>query len=433
MHYLIILLILLTCNLSFGGSGAFNNDGSDARGIGQAGAFTARADAPSTNWYNPAGLIKLDDSNIEFTTFYERTSNSLDSDFGRNIVAKTGNFIVPSLFYSNNLKNGWAYGIGINAPYGLATEWNDSITNYVATKSELKEMNINPNIAYSFSETISGSIGLDIAYAKGNLGKNINQTFLNSYLYTSMTGISTIVLSPDANSKLVGSDYSLGWNAAILSNLNEQIQLGLSYRSKIDLKLDGTTKINGLTGPAYLIFGGNSYETNASLKLSIPATLDFGLAYKFDKQLTIEFDIEWAQWSVTDEFNVKYKNESNLLRLSILNTGNPIEKNWKDTFNYILATEYKYTDFIIFGFGTRFRPAPIPEQTFDCSLPSTDLYDVCLGLTLNFSNSKIDFGFDYTFGDRNVTNSVGNTVGTSINGKYELDVLTFAIGYTTKI
>jgi long-chain fatty acid transport protein len=427
-----ILIGIGFCGSVMATSGGYSNDLSDSRSLGNGNAVVARADSASTNWFNPAGLSRLSKAQSSATIMLESIETEFDSTSGPRVDEEPGFFYIPSLFYTCPIKDGFAYGLGVSAPYGLVTEWENPTTNYVTTYASLKPILFNPNLSYAMSETFSVALGIDIAYATGLLKKNINQTLLNSFLYQTLTGTSALLVSPDGTIKLEGEDLAVGSNAALLWTPEEQWSFGLSYRSSIDLNLhDGEATLRGLNGPTALVFGGSSYTVDVSVAIPIPATVTAGLAFKPWASTTFEFDLEWAQWSDLDEFKVKYKGESNPLRLAVLNIGNPDPKNWNDTWNSALGVEHKISErFTVYG-GTNYRPSPIPEETFDPIVPSLDLFDLFGGFSVHSEKSRIDFVLGQVWGlPEDIDNTVGNAVGTSIDGKYSIEAFVFGVTFS---
>ena len=428
---LLLSLALFQFNL-FAVSAGFNNDISDVRSMGNGDAVVARPLSAATNWYNPAGLTELKDIQISATMMSENSSSEFDSDYGINVESETGQFFVPSIFASYQFADNISFGLGINSAYGLSTDWDNSITDYVATKSEFTPINFNPNIAYKFNDSFSAAFGLDISYAEGKLQKKLNQTILNSYLLQVTTGVAGIVPSLDGESILEGDDVAFGWNTGFLYKLNDQTTIGLTYRSEIKHDLEGDVTLQGLNGLTAAVFGGTEYEVDASLEISIPDTLTLGVAYQITTETSVELDLELARWSRIEQFHVKYKGEQDPTRLSILNAGNPVEKDWDDTLNIALGIEHQLNTKNSIYFGSRYRPSPIPEENFDPSLPSCDLFDILGGFSIENDNSRWDFGIAYVWGlERDISNTVGNDNGTSINGEYSMDV--FVIGATHSI
>jgi len=433
IYFFLLSFFLCQTNI-FSASAGFSNDISDARSMGNGNAVVARPLSPATNWYNPAGLTELEDIQISATIMSETTDSEFDSDYGVNVDSETGQFFIPAIFTSYQFKDNIFFGFGINAAYGLSTEWDNSITNYVATKSEFTPVNFNPNIAYKINDSFSAAFGLDISYATGKLQKNLNQTILNSYLLQVMTGVSGIVYSLDGESTLEGDDVALGWNTGFLYKFNDTTTLGLTYRSEIKHDLDGDVKLEGLNGLTAAVFGGTEYEVDASLEISIPDTLVLGIASQVTDKTSIELDFELARWSQIKQFNVKYKGESDPVRLSILNSGNPVEKDWDDTLNIALGVEHQLNSKNSMYLGTRYRPSPIPEENFDPSLPSCDLFDILGGFSIENDSSRWDFSMAYVWGlERDIDNTIGNDNGTSINGKYSTDAFVIGVTYTIKL
>jgi len=428
--FMSVLMGVSFCGSVLASSGAYNNDLSDSRSLGNANAVTARADSPATNWFNPAGLSRLLKAESSATIMFESIDTEFASTTGQRVDAEPGRFYIPSLFYSHPLKDGFAYGLGVSSPYGLITEWEDPLTNYVTTYASLKPIILNPNLSYAINETLSVALGVDFAYATGLLKRKINQTFLNSFLNQVVTGNSALLISSDGEIKLDGEDLAIGGNAALLWTPEEEWSLGLSYRSSIDLNLDGTATLNGLNGFAASVFGGSQYEVDASVSLPIPATVTAGIAFKPWVGTTFEFDLEWAQWSTVDEFKVKYSGESNPLRLAILNAGNPIPKDWRDTWNSSFGVEQNISDVLTVYGGTRYRPTAIPEKSFDPIVPTVTLLDVMGGFSVHFEQARLDFVLAQVFGlARDIDNTVGNDVGTSIDGKYSIEALVFGVTF----
>jgi long-chain fatty acid transport protein len=429
-----VLMGIGFCGSVMATSGGYSNDLSDSRSLGNGNAVVARGDSPSTNWFNPAGLSRLSKAESSVTLVLESLDVEFDSATGPRVDAEPGFFYVPSFFYASPIEGGFAYGLGVNAPYGLVTEWESPITNYVTTYASFKPILFNPNLSYAFDETFSVALGIDIAYATGLLKRNINQTLLNSFLFQTLTGTSALLISPDGTLKLEGEDVAFGSNAALLWTPEEKWSFGLSYRSSIDLKLqDGEATLRGLNGPTALVFGGSSYTVDASVALPIPATVTAGLAFKPWAGTTFEFDLEWAQWSDFDEVKVKYKGESNPVRLAVLNIGNPDPTNWNDTWNSALGVEQKISEKLTVYGGTNYRPSPIPEETFDPIVPSLDLVDWFGGFSVHSEKSRIDFLLGQVWGlSEDIDNTVGNAVGTSIDGKYRLQAFVFGVTFSHK-
>ncbi len=410
----------------FAASGAYNNDIADARSLGNANAVSARPVSPATNWYNPAGLVRLHDSSVTVSAMGEFVDTSLDSSSGRHVSADDGLFAVPSIFYASRLPEGWAFGLGASSPYGLSTRWDDPVTRYVTVRAEYKTYQVNPNLAYAFNDYVAVAAGLDVVQANGVLSRRINQTGLNGLLSGGVPG-----LYPDSTFELTGTDAGVGGNLALLLTPCPEWQCGLTYRSRVDVDVTGTAKLSDLRGPAAALFGGERYTTGADISIPVPASVTAGVAWLPESDTSLELDLEWVQWSAVDRFDVGYTGETNPVRLAVLNAGNPIPKNWNDTWNLAFGIEHRLSPrYSIFG-GTRYRPSPIPEGTFDPSVPSLDLIDLDGGFSIHWDRSRLDVALALVHGlRRSVHNTVGQASGASINGNYEMETIVAGVSYT---
>ncbi len=64
--------------------------------------------------------------------------------------------VIPNFYLSHRLNDRIVLGLGVTAPFGLATEYNqDSVTRFQSVKSSLKVAEINPSIGYQVNDRLS--------------------------------------------------------------------------------------------------------------------------------------------------------------------------------------------------------------------------------------------------------------------------------------
>ncbi len=128
-----------------------------ASGMGQAFAGAAAvAEDPSTIYFNPAGMMYLEGTQvtagvhiIKSKAEFQDGGNTDLTNYG---VAQGGDggdagdtFYVPNFYYIRDFGDKYKIGIGINAPFGLGTEYDNGwMGRYTSTDSEVKSLNINP-------------------------------------------------------------------------------------------------------------------------------------------------------------------------------------------------------------------------------------------------------------------------------------------------
>ena len=77
---------------------------------------------------------------------------------------------VPSGYISHQYSDRVWFGFGVNAPFGLETDYSDDwVGRYHAIKSQLYTYNFNPSIAFKFTDHATIGFGLSALYADGEL------------------------------------------------------------------------------------------------------------------------------------------------------------------------------------------------------------------------------------------------------------------------
>jgi len=149
--------------------------------LGKAFAGTASdiADASSV-FFNPAGIVELDQptftlgANAIFTQAEFNNENSNTNG----VAGKTDEIgYVPNIYYVHPLSERLSFGLGINAPYGLASDYEDDwYGRYLATHSELEVANFNAVVAYTLTDKLSLGLGVNYQRADVTLESQFDST-----------------------------------------------------------------------------------------------------------------------------------------------------------------------------------------------------------------------------------------------------------------
>lgn len=418
--FFLALSVIFISNVFGLGSGGYRNEVVDAEAAGKGFSFVAQADNPSAVHYNPAGLTQLKGSQITVGYVYEAPMLSVDSKAtGNNVNMQKQVFYLPNVYFVTELKNeNLRFGFGANSPYGLSTDWaNDSFAKNLSTESSVKMMNYNPTVAYKVNDYISVGAGLDYFTADVNKHRVVSATLSDS----------------GGDFQLKGSDESWGYNFGLLLRPSEKHRIGISYRSEIDLSLKGTVNLDGLNAAGQAVFGAASYSTSMESNSTIPRSIALGYAYQPNKKWTIEADVEWTDWSSTEEEFVRYPNETNAVRLATLNTDNPGSRDWRSVYAYGIGAEYQANDKLELRGGVLYEESPIPSVNFEPVLPDAGKYGITMGAGYVLKDVKIDASYAFLkYRDRDVTNDIGASTASNIDGKYKGYVNIVGVSFTYK-
>lgn len=410
------------------GSGSYRLEVPDAEALGKGSAFVAQADNPSAVYFNPAGTTQLKGKTYlsigaavlqPFCTYKDNSGN--ETDRRRQI------FTIPNAFVVSDFGlEKFSFGLGGTSYWGLGTYWaEDCFSKYVATKTDYSTQDIMLTGAYKINENLSVGAGADYIRSLVNKKKKLLQGGIGD----------------DGDFQLKGKDNSSwGYRLSALYKLNQRHSFGLMYRSSVQVKYKGKIYLNDLNNnslmrPYNAIFGGTSYQTVATSKQALPQSIVLGYCFKPADKWRLEFDTEWMDWSSVGQEKVDYPAESNPLRLNVLNSGNPVPKDWHAAFAYAVGAEYKITDSLKLRGGYFFHQTPIPEANFETALPDSNSNSMTLGFGIDL-NKATTFDFAYAgvfYNERKISNAIGSSSGANINGNYNSFINVYLLTLTFKL
>lgn len=257
----LLALALVTTPVFGAGFGIYENG---AKASGMAGAWVAQADDAAANWYNPAALVWLEGSELQFGTNLitaggDTEITSSDPRFGlfnEQTFEMESNLATPSHFYfRQSVSSNFAWGIGINNPFGLVTDWQQRPVTFSARKSELVTFYVNPNVALRLTDTLS--IGLGVTYVDAEIEEFSREVPID------LDGNPFNGFEVIGSSNLTGTGDDFGWNVALHKKGNGY-SFGLTYRSGVTVGIDGNIDFENF-GPLSPFF--NDSPGTADLEL----------------------------------------------------------------------------------------------------------------------------------------------------------------------
>jgi len=389
-----------------------------AKASGMGGAWIAQADDAAANWYNPAALVWLEGSEFEIGTTAITAGSDTDfttSDARFGITQETtfqtdSHLVTPShLYYSHKFGSNFAFGIGVNTPFGLITDWNDRPITFSADKSELVSFVINPNVSFRLTENTAVAIGID--YIDAEI-KNFSREVPVELDGNPFNGPELI-----GSSNLTGDGDDIGWNVA-LSHRGNGWSFGFTYRSKMTVGLDGNVAFDGF-GPLSSFF----FDRNGTADLKLPDQAGVGLSWQGAGGWTYEVDVAWQGWSAFDELAVDLENNIPGVVDDI-----QLREDWNDAFSYRFGAQ-KTSGANVYRFGFVYDEQTVPSDTLRPSIPDADRYGPSIGYSREGNNWSVDFFyFPLFFAD---TTAVGTESGV-IQGTYSSFVNLGGITFRTR-
>jgi len=384
-------------------------------GSGMGNAFAgaaATAEDASTIFFNPAGITRLAGKQVTFAghaislsaEFTDNGTSSSPPALGPSTGGNGGDAgstgFVPNLYFSMPLSERWFIGVGVNAPFGLVTEYDaDWVGRFQGIKSDLKPVNVNPTVAYKASDALS--IGFGISYQKFD---------------AELTNAQVLPGPVEGFSRLEADDDGYGWNVGVLWQAAPATRIGASYRSAIDYTLKGD--LNVTVGPV------TALSTGVSADITLPDMFSLSLVQAINDRLELLADVTYTHWSKIDRVPIVAASGATLDTLVL---------DFDDTMRYSVGLNYRWTDQFTAKVGTAFDESPVNDSNRTVRLPDTDRIWVSLGGTYKVSQAgKLDFGYSHLFADDSQINQTrGNAVlfGT-VAGTYEASINILSVQYS---
>lgn len=414
-------------------------------GNGYAGG-AASADDTSTVFYNPAGMTRLPGRQFAVAGHIVKPSAKF-SDGGSHIASGTpltggdggdaGELaLIPNFYYTQELGNGYHFGIGINVPFGLATEYDgDWKGRYQAVRSEIKTVNINPALAFKASDALSLSAGVNFQYIDAELTQAVDFSVACIGTFGGPACAGASLATPqnpntDGFSSNTADDWGTGFNLGILYEFSPDTRLGLAYRSKISYKLQGDGDFTlpaavsgGATAPAATLRAVFA-DSPITVYATMPEIWSASIYHQVNPRWAVMGDVTHTQWSRLPELRIDFENA--------LKSDGVETLNWKNTWRYSVGLTYFQSERWTWRGGVVYDETPIPNpESRTARLPDNNRKWLAFGASYHDSKDMtVDFGYAHVFFSDAQINRTG-ALGDVLIGSYEnsVDILSAQLNW----
>lgn len=391
-----------------------------ARSVGLAGACTAQAEDPSAIFHNAGAIAFLKGRQAALgTSFFSVGIDFAGADPfpGRGRRDRMHVAVpIPMAYYTQSVGRKAVAGIGIDAPFGLKTQWDapDFSGRYISRLAELTAISINPTLAYAVSERFAVGAGLDLRLTKVALERVVP---LQSPLTGEVLDVATARLDSDTG-------LAAGFNAGVLARPTERLSIGLAYRHRVTAQLQGRARftpratgdarIDGLV--ATFLPGG---DVPLRTSLAFPAIASLGIAHRFGRW-TAEADVNWYQWSRFQRVQLDFEGRPDL--------DQTILEEYTNTLQYRFGVERVLGPRWTLRAGYYFDNSPAPAASVSPLLPDPDRHCVAAGLSWTRGRMRLDGAGQLVMGRDRSTEGVNRD---GFNGVYSNTgfVLSAFVGY----
>ncbi len=422
----------------------------NASGLGNAfaGQAAAAQDA-STIYFNPAGLTRLGGvqavaalhlikPQVEFENsascapFLGAGAGSSGCPLGPNgnlghafggSGGDAGDLAVVPNFYASweTLPNRLWLGLGINAPFGLKTEWEANwIGRFHAIKSEVKTIDVNPTLAWKVNDVVSLGGGISVRRLSAELSNAV------SYRAVALaSGNAGLIGATPAGAEGVavveGDDVGWGWNLGVMLDFTPSTRVGLSYRSKIDYTIDGDVRFGDR--PAALGVVPQLADGSVTAEIELPPTFSIALAQQLGARLQLLADWTWTGWDSIQDLTI-VRASGPLAGQTLTSTPLRFDNSWRAG----LGLNWQVNPGWTLRAGVAHDKTPVQDAYRTPRLPDADRTWLALGAQWTFApNAALDVGYVHIFA-RDASSALPNQDTAtsaprgSLVGTYDADV-----------
>jgi long-chain fatty acid transport protein len=446
----------LSTGAAFGAGFALQENSGSAIGNAFAGGAASAEDA-STLWSNPAGLARLAAPEaalaVHFVTpsFKFRDEGSQPAAFqplgGTGGDAGSVN-VIPNLYVAVPINRQWSVGLGVNAPYGLVTEYDDNwLGRFQAVKSDIKTINVNPAVSWRVNDAFAVGVGVDWQRIDAELTSRVNysgalalaagQAAARGLIPGAIVPV-IVGLTPglESKAKIEGDDSTWGWNAGFLWDVTQQTRIGGSYRSSVKYDVNANVSFDNPALPALPpqlapVVGGLATNVNAALAnggvradIKLPDIANLSIFHQLNERWDVMADVQFTRWSVFKQLEF------------IRTTGEVLAntpENFDDAWRFSVGATYHWSDAWTFRGGLAWDQSPVNTVDRTARLPDSDRMWIAIGAQYRFNrNLALDAGYVYIpMRNGDINQNAGSTASNGlVSGHYDANVNIFSAQLT---
>ncbi len=392
--------------------------------------------APCTDgsaiFFNPAGIAVTPKRFSIGGTAILPQSTFVNDATGIEASFEDAVYPVPNAYISGPIKQNVSIGLGIFAPYGLTTEWNenDFEGRFLGYRSTIRAVYVQPTIAVKFGKLSIGA-GADFTNLSVKLQRRVDLSPLPAAAGVTFGNLGVPFGTDFADATVEGSAWGMGYHVGILAQLHPKISLGIRYLARQKIEIDdgdarfsqvptglvlaggnplgapAGTPIDALVAPQFAV-GGPLSAQGASTAIRLPDQGVVGIAVKPVARITLLADAQYTWWNAFTEVPVDFE----------LAPDQTLEQNFTAVWTLRFGGEYQLLDkrgtVLRAGFYT--HDAAAPDESVTPNLPEAARTSFSVGFGTRLGEwISLDAAYQYV----DEADRRGRTIDGPNNGLYK--------------
>lgn len=446
-----VIGVLSTSAAYAGGFSLYTESSPAATGNFGAGIAAEGGDA-SIGWYNPAGLVLIQEQQAVFGgvgVFPKAKLSGVSTyrapflpfnlpDYHETFSGLNGgeNAFVPAFHYALPLGENATFGLSVVSPFGLATDWGiDSPVRYQATYTELITTNVSPEIGGKLTENFAVGAGLDLQYARVKFNRVLGLPTLFGNIIPPLNP-----MGADSLSYNKGNSFGVGFHAGVLAmSSDKHTRVGLNYQSKMKHTFHGYSRLSGPLANAGSVFLPldpttiRRSEELSSNNIELPDVVTLSGYHDVNDQLALLGSAVYTGWGVFKTIqlnNVQAPGTGPGGTITPIYANSTSSQNYKDAWRFALGANYRLNPLWMLRVGGGYDATPTNDIDRDVRLPDTDRWALSVGAHYQMKpDIGIDVGYTHLFSGSDPTVNKTDVLtptssyGVNANGRASADLV----------
>jgi long-chain fatty acid transport protein len=350
--------------------------------------YGARAQDASTVLTNPAGLTRLDGTqvlaagqllwgDVKFSPG-SGTSPALGTGNGGYVVGQNGWFPGGGGFMSYSASPDLKFGMALTGNFGMPLNYDDDWAGrYYVQQATMLGLSFMPSVAYKVSDTLSVGAALNAMY-----GIYKNQVAINN-------------LNPlygDGRLKMTDETWGWGANVGVLFAPDARTRFGLVWNSQVNLDFNAPLEFSNLAPGLQKVLGDRGL-LGASMKVGIkvPQGVMLSAYAETSDRWALLGSVGWQQWSKFGQVELGIDDVNNP-------TGVTTNLEYKDTWHVAAGAQYRYSEPWLVNFGVAYDSA-FQSGSISPLMPVNSAWRFGAGAQQQLTRSEFwGFGAEYAYG-----------------------------------
>lgn len=356
-----------------------------ARGTALSDGLVARGGDPSSIAYNAATITNLEGTQVAAGMLLVSANGKINADIrkegGLDRVSASNHAdatIYPQAYITHKLNDKLWLGFGVFSRFGVDNEYGDNwVGRYNVTDISLYTVSAVPTLAFKVNDRLSLSLGIEAMYASFDLNSQVPVMTKDDIF--------------DNKMYLDATDWGYGVHLGALLKITDKLDLGLAYKSRVKLDLNGDVSFARTTDNQLADQDQVPHSINSRMSgdLILPDSIALALNYQILDNLSFEIGTMWTNWSQFDSLNFHYDSDFTLKN----------RKNFKDGWKFNASVEYSPKEWLTLRGGIWHETKIMDEAYADYLFTSNGGTGIALGVGFNWDNWNLDMAYSHIWID----------------------------------